>query len=163
MSVRGKVNPVKKGTKVETLTQPRILVIDDIQDNLDLVVDTLSDEPYEVVTALSAIDALQHLRERCADVAILDVRMPDIDGYELCKELATIPVMYRPVILFLTGEAKTNENMIRGLDLGACDYLVKPVSPEQLKARVRVAVRLHQEKKEAFAGGCTITRRMSSN
>ena len=80
----------------------RILVVDDTEDNLDLICDVFADLPYELLTARNAEDALDIAHRDHLHLAILDVQMPDVDGYDLCKRLRTMPDMRRFPVIFLT-------------------------------------------------------------
>ncbi len=125
--------------------KPTILVVDDLQDNLDLIRQILEDEPYEVITADSAEAALALVEHQRPDLAILDVQMPETDGFELChrlrEEFANNPVP----IIFLTAVCTSTENTVHGLDIGACDYLSKPIDADELRARVRAVLRSEAE------------------
>ena len=72
-------------------SEARILVVDDIQDNLDLMVEVLEDGPWTVATALDAASALAYSSEQNFDLFVLDVHMPDVDGFELCRRLRRHP------------------------------------------------------------------------
>jgi len=132
---------------MSTDDKPRILVVDDIQDNLDLVSEVLEDDGYEIVTADSAEMALVLYKEQRPDLAILDVRMPETDGLDLCKRLRE-EFSSQPVpIVFLTAERTAADDAVRGLDLGACDYISKPCDRDEFRARVRAALRAASEQK----------------
>ena len=74
------------------------------------------------------------------DIILLDIEMPDMDGYEVCRQLRANPQTVNVPIIFISG-ADSTEEKIRGLDLGASDYVTKPFDPAELRARVRVALR----------------------
>ena len=109
----------------------KILVIDDDLDILNLIKDILEDDGYEVITSNSAYDAHEKLNDDI-DIILLDVMMPEYDGFSFCSKIRhelDIP------IVFLT--AKTSEeDIVKGLALGGDDYITKPFSINQLKARV---------------------------
>ena len=125
--------------------QARILAVDDCQDNLDLICDVLEDEPYTVVTALNAETAITLAEEQCPDMAILDVHMPDVDGYELCRRLRKSPKTEQVPVIFLTAKFTTSADVAHGLNLGADDYIPKPFEAEELRARVRAVLRTRRE------------------
>lgn len=115
---------------------PTILSVDDEQDVTDLVAFHLQRAGYEVLTAADGRQALDVIQRRRPDLIILDLMLPDIDGFGVCEILrrqaatATIP------IIILTAWATTDAKSL-GLELGALDYLTKPFSPKRLVERVR--------------------------
>ena len=119
----------------------RILVVDDILPNVKLLEAKLKAEYYEVFTATSGEEALKTAQEQRPDLVLLDVMMPGMDGYEVCrrlkenKDLAHIPVV---MVTALTDA----EDKVRGLEVGADDFLSKPINDIALMARVRSLVRL---------------------
>ena len=116
---------------------PRILVGEDESAIADAVLYALRTDGMQAEHCLLGREALRRLREESWDVAILDVGLPDITGFELCRELRTFSVV--PVI-FLTARAGEFDRVL-GLELGADDYVVKPFSPRELVARVRARLR----------------------
>jgi two-component system KDP operon response regulator KdpE len=97
----------------------------------------LEHDGYEVIEATSGTEALEQLRDRLPDLILLDVMMPDMDGFEtlqLLREISTVPV----IMLTAKGE---EEDRVRGLELGADDYITKPFSPREMVSRVRAVIR----------------------
>ncbi len=131
-----------------------ILVVDDSQDNLDLMVEVLEDGPWRVTTARDAEIALKLASEAVFDLLILDVHMPDVDGFELCRRLRREPDIRNVPIIFLTAERTSRASVIEGLDRGGYDYIVKPFDRAELLARVRVMLHL----REAENGYLTVQR-----
>ncbi len=121
--------------------QPTVLVVDDIQDNLDLVVDVLEDEPWTIKTASNAQEAAEVLKSARPDLILLDIQMPGIDGHQLCAAIRRHPHMQDVQIIFLTAERLSSADVVRGLELGADDYICKPFNADELRARVRTALR----------------------
>ncbi|MBT4515694.1 MAG: response regulator transcription factor [Chloroflexi bacterium] len=119
-------------------TKPaRILVVDDDLEVLDVVGQRLRLAGFNVEAAESSRDALRSFYQQKADLALLDVGLPEIDGYELCsriREVSDIPV------IFLTGRGNEMDR-VRGLKAGADDYIVKPFGGQELVARVEAALR----------------------
>ncbi len=121
----------------ESLMKKRILVVDDeprmrrfVHMNLDL-------EGYEVIEADNGVRALERVRDDMPDLVVLDVMMPDLDGYETLahiRETSSVPV----IMLTVKGD---EDDRIRGLDLGADDYVTKPFSPRELSSRIRAVLR----------------------
>lgn len=113
----------------------RILVVDDTPTNIKILNETLRDE-YAISVATNGKDALALARsENAPDLILLDIMMPDMDGYEVCRQLKEDPATQAIPVLFVTamGEVANEE---RGLSLGAVDYITKPFSPPIVKARV---------------------------
>ena len=129
-------------------SEARILVVDDIQDNLDLMVEVLEDGPWTVATALDAASALDQASVVDFDLFLLDVHMPDVDGFELCRRLRSIPETRTAPVLFVTAERTSTESVIEGLDTGGFDYITKPFEQPELLARIRVMLRLRKAEKE---------------
>ncbi len=118
----------------------KILVVDDNLMTLDLVSRSLSRVGYEVVTAENGPDALNLVDEGRPDLIILDVMMPDMDGYEVCRLVREKPNTTRLPILMLTA-LESLEEKIKGFEAGADDYMTKPFQPAELQARVQVLLR----------------------
>ncbi len=114
--------------------QATVLVVDDTESNIDIAVEALG-EQYEISVALDGESALEIVEEEVPDLILLDIMMPDMDGYEVCKRLKaaektrSIPVVFLSAI---TGE----EEKQKGFDLGAVDYLTKPIEPKALQDTV---------------------------
>ena len=115
----------------------KILVVDDEQSIADLVELYLQNENYHIFKHYCGKDALESLQKNLYDLAILDVMMPDLDGFSLLKEIRKH--YYFPVIM-LTANSNDLDN-INGLTLGADDYLTKPFNPLELAARVKTQLR----------------------
>jgi two-component system response regulator MprA len=122
-----------------------IVVVDDDDKIISLLRRSLAFEGYEVTTASNGAEGLKALLGADPDLLILDVMMPQIDGWEVCRRVreggSTVP------ILMLTAKDDINDR-VRGLDLGADDYLVKPFALEELLARVRALLRRKSDKLE---------------
>jgi two-component system, cell cycle response regulator len=118
----------------------RVLIIDDSQTIHAIVRARLSGEALELTSAHDGDSGLRAATENPPDLILLDVDMPDLNGFEVCKRLRSdVRTMGVPVI-FLTG-ASSSEEKINGLELGACDYVTKPFDPAELRARVRSTLR----------------------
>lgn len=116
----------------------RVLVVDDEPNITELVALGLRYEGFEVATAADGRGALRAVREFGPGLLILDVRLPDIDGFEVCRRMRTDGI--RIPVIFLTARDST-EDKIAGLTIGGDDYLTKPFSLDELVARVRAIVR----------------------
>jgi len=119
----------------------RILVVDDIPANVKLLEVRLLAEYFEVLTATNGADAIETCENGKVDVVLLDVMMPDMDGFEVCRRLKSDPAtMHIPVVMITALDQITDR--VRGLEAGADDFLTKPVNDLQLMTRVKSLVRL---------------------
>jgi two-component system alkaline phosphatase synthesis response regulator PhoP len=122
----------------------KILIVDDEKDIRELLAYNLSKESYKVETAGDGLLALQKI-DSTYDLLILDVMMPNLDGFETCKKIRSASAAYNniPIILLTAKENEINE--IIGLEIGADDYILKPVSMSILIARIRANLRRHSK------------------
>jgi len=118
--------------------EKKVLVVDDDPAFLRLVEQVLTQKGYEVLKAGSGQEGLRILFAQKPDLVLLDVVMPKMDGWETCRRIRDISDI--PIII-LTGKRKAEEDVVRGLDYGADDYLIKPVGNRELVARVRTILR----------------------
>lgn len=116
-------------------TRPKLLVVDDVEANIDILLEVLS-EDYAVRVAIDGPTALSSVRKALPDLILLDVMMPGMDGFEVCRRLKADPTTAEIPIVFLTAMHE-DEDVTYGLDLGAIDYITKPFNPAMVKARVR--------------------------
>jgi len=123
-----------------------ILVVDDTPDNIDVLVGILKDE-YHVKAALNGKTALEIARKSPPDIILLDVMMPGIDGYEVCRRLKADYITRNVPVIFITAKIEVADE-IRGFELGAVDYIGKPISPPIVKARVRTHLALYDQNRE---------------
>lgn len=120
----------------------KILAVDDDPKNIKLLEAKLIPEGYIVETAMSGQEALDNIKFINPDIILLDVMMPDMDGYQVCKKIrADTSLPYIPII-FLTAIQIDQKDMIHGLDLGGDDYLRKPFETLELLSRIRAALRV---------------------
>ena len=120
---------------MDTNNKATILAVDDTAINIEVVKGVLAGE-YLVQAALSASMAFKIIEKRKPDLILLDIMMPEIDGYEVCRRLKASIETHDIPIIFLTAKSQENDEM-KGLSLGAVDYITKPISPPILKARVK--------------------------
>jgi DNA-binding response OmpR family regulator len=121
----------------ETFQNRRVLVVDDEERMVRFIHLNLEHDGFRVIDAYNGSQALERLRTGLPDLVILDVMMPDIDGFEVLRtirEFSTVPV------IMLTAKSE-EEDRVRGLELGADDYVTKPFSPRELVSRVRAVLR----------------------
>lgn len=137
-----------------------ILVVDDLEDNLELIREVLEGEPYCLLTATTAAEAMRQVEEEQVNLAILDVHMPKVDGYELFAMLREQFDSFCIPVLFLTAEAVNAGSAVRALDLGVWDYITKPFEAEELRARIRAALRRQEEHRAHISAAQHVARRI---
>jgi len=120
-----------------------VLVIEDHPDQRDLLAIVLQREGYRVVTAANGIEALEKLRQETVHIALSDIMMPKMDGFELIKKIRNDDALKNIYLILITARIQEGDR-VRGLDLGADDYITKPFSFSELLARVRVGSRVVQ-------------------
>jgi pilus assembly protein CpaE len=118
----------------------RILVVDDDVVTLTLTTAVLKQAGYKIFTAQTGLEVLQQIDQVRPDLLVLDLNMPDMNGYEVCRHLRNKPDYTHLPILMLTG-ADTLEEKVKGFEAGIDDYLVKPFQPVELQARVKSLIR----------------------
>jgi signal transduction histidine kinase len=124
-----------------------ILVVDDVPTNITLAVDTLKHD-YKVMVAIRGQHAIDiAVSDHAPDLILLDIMMPEIDGLEVCRRLKSDERSRDIPIIFLTAMGE-NDDIVRGLELGAVDYVTKPVNHEVLKARVKTHLQLRDVQKQ---------------
>jgi two-component system, sensor histidine kinase and response regulator len=119
----------------------RVLIVDDIPANIQLVASILRPENYDLNFAQNGIDALQLLSQRPFDLILLDLHMPEMDGFQVCEKLKENPDLKEIPVIFLTAISETDQ-IVKGLRMGAVDYITKPFEPLELLARVRTQLAL---------------------
>jgi len=138
-----------------------ILVVDDDKEIANLAAIYLQEEHYTVTTALSGVKALEHMKKEIFHLAILDIMMPGMDGFTLCRhirETSNIPI----IMLSARGN---EEDKVEGLSAGADDYVVKPFGERELKARVKSQLRRYMvlNSKSAVTNDEAIIQKLQSN
>lgn len=125
-------------------SKAHILIVEDLEENIDVLTAALEDE-FEISVALNGKLALEEVVKRQPDLILLDIQMPLMDGYEVCRHLKADPATSKIPVMFLT--ALTEEGAeSKGLMLGAVDYVYKPFNPYLVKARVRNQIELKKYK-----------------
>jgi two-component system cell cycle response regulator len=119
----------------------RVLVVDDVPANVKLLEARLSAEYFDVSTAYSGAEALALCERAECDIVLLDVMMPDMDGFEVCRKLKSNPVTHHIPVVMVTALDQPSDR-VRGLEAGADDFLTKPVTDVALVSRVRSLARL---------------------
>jgi DNA-binding response OmpR family regulator len=115
----------------------KILVVDDEVDIVDFIDDYLTGEGYEVIKAYDGVEALDKMRQEFPDLVVLDIMLPGLDGFEVCKQMRTESTV--PILMVTAKD--TDVDKIVGLEIGADDYMPKPFNPRELVARVKAILR----------------------
>lgn len=121
-----------------------VLLVDDIPSNLNFLSDVLSQEGFGIILATGGNEALTAARTGLPDLILLDIAMPDIDGYAVCEELKLDPSTREIPVIFLTARNE-REDIIKGFEVGAVDYIMKPFNYTELIARVRTQLELRSK------------------
>lgn len=114
-----------------------VLVVDDAIDSIHMLNDVLEESHFTVLVALEGAQALTITKNIRPDIILLDAIMPNMDGFETCRQLKLNPQLADVPIIFMTGLSDT-EHVVMGLNAGGVDYVTKPINPEELIARMRV-------------------------
>ncbi|QTA81389.1 Two component system response regulator histidine kinase [Desulfonema limicola] len=115
--------------------QPFLLIVDDIAKNLQVLGNILSAKGYHYTPAMNGSQALKIIEKRPPDLILLDIMMPDMDGFEVCEKLKSSPETSDIPVIFLSAKTET-EDIIKGFELGAVDYVTKPFCKQELLARI---------------------------
>jgi len=136
----------------ETNKDFRILIVDDTLKNIQVLGTILRKEQYQINVAQNGVQALEMVARVDPDLILLDVMMPELDGFETCKVLKQDPATQDIPVIFLTAKTET-EDIVHGFDLGAVDYVTKPFNPSELLSRVQTHLQLKaaREKLEELA------------
>jgi two-component system sensor histidine kinase/response regulator len=121
---------------------PTILVVDDTEDNLDLLEFAMKHKPVKMLRATSGVECLSIAESVRPDVILLDIQMPEMDGFETFRRLRAKQSTTKIPVIFLTAQRKDPGSIATGLAIGADEYLTKPIDTEELLVRTRMLVRL---------------------
>ena len=124
-----------------TSRQLWVLIVEDDREIREMVALMVRGMGYAIVTAATGKEALSRLREQRADIVLLDLMMPEMDGFEFCRVVQGDPSL-RDLHIIITSARDTLEDKVKGLELGAADYLTKPFSMTELQARIKVGERI---------------------
>ena len=131
-------------------TPATILIVDDTPANLGVLFDFLADAGFKVLIAQGGKSALQKVEYALPDLILLDILMPDMDGFEICQRLKSQPATKDIPIVFMTALSETVDK-VKGLQLGAVDYITKPLQHEEVLARIRLHLNLRHLTRELQA------------
>lgn len=119
---------------------PKILIVDDEADILDLLEYNLEKEGYKVMRAIDGEEAIEKAQKKKPDLILLDIMMPHLDGIETCRRIRSLPGMDSVYIVFLTARSEEYSELA-GFDAGADDYISKPIKPRILMRRIKAILR----------------------
>ncbi len=133
--------------KNNTIVTPLVLIVDDNPKNLQVLGNYLQKEGYLVEFALNGKSALDWIKQVEFDLILLDIMMPGMDGFEVCKIIKSDPVYQKIPVIFLTAKIDA-ESIVTGFDLGAVDYVIKPFNQKELIARVKTQIEIKRGRDE---------------
>src|SRR3989339_2133900 len=122
------------------MAKSRILIVDDEATNLKLLGEILRDK-NELTFAKSGEEALQRLADQIPDLVLMDIMMPGMDGYEVAKKIFTRPETQHLPLIFVSAMTEEQDE-VKGIELGAVDYIAKPINPAIVKARVETHLKV---------------------
>lgn len=120
---------------MKDLSECTILIVDDTETNIDILLDTLG-EDYDIAVAMDGESALEAVEEEPPDLILLDIMMPGMDGFEVCKRLKDDPKTADIPVVFLSAITEADQKQ-KGLAMGAVDFLTKPFNPSEIQAKVK--------------------------
>lgn len=129
---------------------PNILIVDDVVENLKLLGIMLREHGYNVRPVPSSVLALKVAQNEKPDLILLDIMMPEMDGFEVCLKLKSIPSLKDVPVIFISALNDT-ENIVKGLRAGGVDYITKPFQAEEVKARVATHITLYLQQQQLLA------------
>ncbi len=124
-----------------------VLLVDDVKDNLDMLADMLENQNFRVKLALDGQEALEKIAEELPDLVLLDIQMPGMDGYEVCRRIKANPDTEQLPVIFLSALNETAD-IVRGFDVGGVDYVSKPFKFREVMARVESQIKVSHQRKE---------------
>lgn len=127
--------------------QSLVLIVDDNPNDLQIIGNILKAVNYKIAVFTSAKDALEFIRKKQPDVIILDIMMPDIDGYEVCRQIKTMDDSRDIPVIFISALRETVD-IVKGFEIGGLDYVTKPFRKEEVISRVNAHLTIYKQKKE---------------
>lgn len=128
-------------------TPPKVLIVDDNPQNLDVMAALLDEENFKVFFALDGLSALQRAEDGQPDIILLDVMMPEMDGFETCRRLKAQEKTRDIPIIFMTALSSTTDK-VQGFEFGAVDYITKPIQPAEVFARITTHLKIRRLQRE---------------
>lgn len=132
---------------MEPNNKPLILIVDDTPQNIQVLGNILYEKGYNISLSPSGSHALQSVKSQAPDLILLDILMPEMNGYEVCKELKSNPATKDIPVIFLTAITET-ESILHGFEFGAADYITKPFNVAELTARIATHIELKKSKEK---------------
>ncbi len=129
------------------MNEEKVLLVDDNATNLQVLMGTLEGRGYHLLIAKNGESALKIVHKAAPDLILLDIMMPEMDGYEVCRRLKADPATKEIPVIFLSALGDTKDK-VQGLNLGAVDYITKPFQPEEVIARVNTHLTIYRLKRE---------------
>jgi two-component system sensor histidine kinase/response regulator len=129
------------------INEQSILIVDDVPKNIQLLGSILKEEAYDLEFATSGKEALEWLDSKQFDLVLLDIMMPEMDGFEVCRRIKENPLTREVSVIFLTAKADF-QSIIQGFESGAVDYITKPYNRKELLIRVKTHLTLQQQRKQ---------------
>jgi two-component system alkaline phosphatase synthesis response regulator PhoP len=133
-------NMVKERLQRLSDTRQKILIVDDEFDALTALKRALESDNYNVVEAADGLSAIKKVKTEKPDIVLLDLMMPEIDGFEVLKRLKSDPLYKHVPIIMLTAKGEINDK-IEGIEIGADDYVTKPFNLNEIRARIKMVLR----------------------
>ncbi|HEY7865645.1 MAG TPA: response regulator [Psychromonas sp.] len=124
----------------------KVLIVDDVIDNIKVLIDLLKPE-YKIFFATNGEKALELAQNMAPDIILLDIVMPEMDGFEVCRKLKSNPITCDIPVIFISAMSDIGDET-KGLEVGAVDYITKPISPAIVKARVKNHLKLREAMQE---------------
>lgn len=131
---------------LKTIAKPKCLVVDDLKENIIALESLLKDEYLEIISATSGVEALNLLLEHDFALALVDVQMPGMDGFELAEIMRSTGKTRGIPLIFVTATSADNHRIFEGYEKGAVDFLQKPLSPQIVLSKVRIFLELYNQK-----------------
>ena len=125
------------------MTRPQVLIVDDVRENLKMLWDTLEPEGYKILAAPNGKAALRIATGALPDIILLDIMMPDMDGYEVCRQLKQNETTQHIPVIFITVKEE-KESVIKGFRVGGVDYIIKPFEKEEVLLRVKTHLEINR-------------------
>ncbi|MCI0470867.1 MAG: response regulator [Candidatus Aminicenantes bacterium] len=138
-------NTKMDNNRIKDSDKPLVLIVDDVPKNLQVLGNILRKKEYNIAAATSGKQALDMVEKVLPDLILLDIMMPDIDGLEVCGKLKKSPRAKDIPVIFLTAKT-TTEDIVKGFEVGAVDYLTKPFNSLELLARAQTHIELKRSR-----------------
>ena len=139
-----------------------ILIVDDVSENIKVAISILKNDAYNFSYALNGMEALEVLKTKRFDLVLLDIMMPGIDGFKVCKIIKNTPAIQDTPVMFVTAKVDI-DSIEEGFKLGAVDYVTKPFNARELKSRVINHLELYRAKKQLKRHNINLNEKLKSS